>query len=164
MTCIGEPRTGPTRSTVCVHKAKMSLKCIIAGLSHLRPDNQRTIYYSYSLSGSSLVIMKISRALLFLPLAVAMPGLRLLGDIEITLALDGKRVSVTDDDDYYSCLVKTYPPDYTDCPAGYDAVPIIEGKKTACCTKNKPDADILPLPHEKVSSLLHDTVVSKNCH
>jgi hypothetical protein len=63
--------------------------------------------------------MKISWALLFLPLAVAMPALRGLGGIEITIELNGHEVSVTDDNDYYSCLVKTYPPDYNDCPAGY---------------------------------------------
>ena len=63
--------------------------------------------------------MKISQALLFLPLAVAMPALRGLGDVEITIELNGNAISVTDDNDYYSCLVKTYPPDYNDCPAGY---------------------------------------------
>lgn len=63
--------------------------------------------------------MKISQALFFLPLTMAMPSLHGLGDIDISIKLDGKEVSVTDDDDYYSCLVKTYPPNYTGCPEGY---------------------------------------------
>jgi len=64
--------------------------------------------------------MKISQALLFLPLAMAMPALHGLGDIDISIKIGATEVSVTnDDDDYYSCLVKPYPPHYKDCPNGY---------------------------------------------
>lgn len=63
--------------------------------------------------------MKISQALIFLPLALAIPAVHSPHDIEVYIKIKGTEISITDDDDYYSCLVKTYPPDYVDCPDGY---------------------------------------------
>ena len=63
--------------------------------------------------------MKVSQALLLLPLAIAMPTLHSLGNIDITINIGETGSSITDDDSYYSCLVKTYPPDYENCPEGY---------------------------------------------